>query len=236
MIRVTGLHSTIPFAGSRRPLLADLNLEVSAGESAAIVGRSGTGKTSLLSILGLMRRPEAGKIELNEHDMTRVSEAEAATKRNQLVGFVFQAYSLIPNLTVLQNVAVPAQYARGGRKIEIRKRAWELLELVGLEDFAGSKPGRLSGGEQQRVAIARALFMRPKVILADEPTGALDLETGTMVMDQLIETSRTSGASLVVVTHDSDLAQRLDHRHWLYGGCLHDLPREENHWIAGERE
>jgi putative ABC transport system ATP-binding protein len=223
MIRVCELSSTIPVAGARRVLLDGLNLEVSPGESVAIVGRSGTGKTSLLSILGLMRRPEGGTIELDGRDMTSISESRAARERNQLVGFVFQAYSLIPNLTVFQNVAIPAQYARRPQR-ETRERVMEVLDSVEMKSFAMSRPTKLSGGEQQRVAIARSLVMRPKVILADEPTGALDLDTGGRVMDLLVETTRSYGSSLVVVTHDRHVANKLDRQYWLSGGRLLEDP------------
>lgn len=219
MIEALGISSTIPATSGRRTLLDGVDLRVESGASTAIIGRSGSGKTSLLSILGLMRRPEGGTIALDGRDMSRISESRAAAERNRLIGFVFQSYSLIPHLNVYDNVALPAQYARRSKR-QIRDRVHELLDSVDIASLARSSPAALSGGEQQRVAIARALIMAPQIILADEPTGALDIETGAMVMSLLVSATRAQGASLVVVTHDRDIAKALDTQRWLLNGRL----------------
>jgi putative ABC transport system ATP-binding protein len=189
-------------SGQPLSLLRGLDLSVGRGEIVAVVGRSGSGKTSLLTLLGLMGRPQAGSLSLAGQDSAKLSDARAADLRNRLIGFVFQNYSLVPHLTVAENVALPFGYGVRASRRQARRATRAALGAVGLEAMGRSRPSRLSGGEQQRVAIARALVRAPSVLLADEPTGALDVETGREVMEVLAGAVRTAGACLVVVTHD----------------------------------
>ena len=218
VISAAGISSSIP--RTKRQLLHSIDFEVDDGESVAIQGRSGSGKTSLLSILGLMQPADAGELHVGGIDVSRISESRAATLRNELIGFVFQSYSLIGDLTVLENVALPLQYGTpaGGRARAAR--GMEMLDLVGLSGFARSRPARLSGGEQQRVAIARALVRNPRVVLADEPTGALDSSTRDEIVASLKHAASATGSCLVVVTHDSDVAAQMDRQLHLSDGVL----------------
>ncbi len=229
VLELRGLSASFPVGHGRRTLFTDVDLTVRGGETAAILGRSGSGKTTLLTLLGLMQRPEHGTITLDGTDVSTVSDADAARLRNRHIGFVFQNYSLIPHLSVLDNVLVPATYApreaSGGRRTQARRRAEELLEAVGLGGRGSDLPLRLSGGEQQRVAIARALLLEPAVVLADEPTGALDEETGTRVLDMLVATARHEGRCLVVVTHDDAVAGVMDRVFRLGEGTLREEDR-----------
>lgn len=218
VIRARGLSASIPRTVT--PLLKNINFDVHEGEAVAILGRSGSGKTSLLSILGLMQRPESGQLIVGETDVSSFSESRAAILRNELIGFVFQSYSLIGDLSVLENVTLPSEYGPTEPRRSVRARGMEMLDLVGLGKFAKSQPARLSGGEQQRVAIARALVRRPRVVLADEPTGALDSSTRDEIITLLKEATSAAGSCLVVVTHDNDVASQMDTRLYLSDGVL----------------
>jgi ABC-type lipoprotein export system ATPase subunit len=191
-------------------LVSGLDLEVEAGTSLAIVGRSGSGKTTLLSVLGLMRPPSGGTLWVDGQDVSRLSAGAAAVARNQLLGFVFQNYSLVEHLSVFDNVALPLRYGARATRADVRRRVHDQLAAVGLEAFGSRRPRSLSGGEQQRVAIARALVRAPRIVLADEPTGALDASTGTTVMQHLRDATTHAGSCLVVVTHDATLAATFD--------------------------
>lgn len=218
VIEATGLSSVIP--RTSRPLLQSVDLTVDDGESVAILGRSGSGKTSLLSILGLMQRADEGTLTIGGRDVSAVSESDAAVLRNELIGFVFQNYSLITDLSVFDNVALPLQYGAAMASSQQRNRVMAMLELVGLERFAQSRPARLSGGEQQRVAIARALVRAPKVVLADEPTGALDFSTRDEIITSLKSASNAADSCLILVTHDAAVAAQMDRRVHLADGKL----------------
>ncbi|MEP7762548.1 ABC transporter ATP-binding protein [Sanguibacter sp. 25GB23B1] len=193
-------------------LVSGLDLDVEAGTSLAIVGRSGSGKTTLLSVLGLMRPPSGGGLWVGGQDVSRLSQSAAAGARNRLLGFVFQSYSLVEHLSVFDNVAMPLQYGERTTRAETRRRVLDQLAAVGLEAFGARHPRSLSGGEQQRVAIARSLVRSPRIVLADEPTGALDTSTATTVMQHLRDATTEAGSCLVVVTHDAELASTLDRR------------------------
>lgn len=202
-------------------ILRGIDLVVDAGEHVSIVGRSGSGKSTLLNILGLLDEPTAGSIRFDGVPVQRMSAAERDRRRGLEVGFIFQQFNLLPGRTAAENVATPLLYAEPGRFWRRRRLALEMLDRVGLADRADWLPSRLSGGEQQRVAIARALVREPRVILADEPTGALDVETGQAVMRLLDGVARDSSAALVTITHDPHIAALADHRHRLDGGVLH---------------
>ena len=207
--------------GRPLPILRDISFQLAAGESVAIQGVSGSGKSTLLSLLAGLDRPTAGEIILENERLDLLPEKELARIRREKIGFVFQAFQLVPSLTVLENVLLPAAF-RSGAFSEDRGRA--LLDRVGLADRAGHFPDQLSGGEKQRAALARALVNAPKLIFADEPTGNLDSKNGRAVLDLLEEHTRTAGRALVLVTHDDAVASRADRRLRLIDGALAPAP------------
>ena len=188
-------------------LLASLALNINSGESVAILGTSGSGKSTLLGLLAGLDQPTSGRVSLAGHDMSAMDEDQRAELRAGRVGFVFQAFHLLPGLTALENVMLPGELAGG---TAVRAAASDALERVGLGPRTGHYPAQISGGEQQRVALARAIVTQPSVLFADEPTGNLDHATGTQVMDQLFEMNHSDGMTIVLVTHDASLAERCD--------------------------
>ena len=200
--------------------LNTLSFTVNDGEFVSIVGKSGAGKSTLLGVLGALDTPTSGSIEIGDTDIAKLSDHKLISYRNTSIGFVFQNYNLIPNLTAVENVMLPMEFAHVPPK-ERRERAVQLLEEVGIVDGREQrKPGKLSGGEQQRVSIARALANKPKLILADEPTGNLDSENGKMIFDLLHKLSRSENTTVVVVTHDLDIAGKTDRTFTLSDGKL----------------
>jgi ABC-type lipoprotein export system ATPase subunit len=197
--------------------LRDVSCAIAAGERVAIIGRSGSGKSTLLHLAAGIDVPTAGRIEAMGRDLAAMSERERTLHRRDQVGLVFQFFHLLPHLTVLENVVLPDLIA-GGRAADAR--ALDLLGRVGLRDRAAEPVQKLSGGEMQRVAICRALLRRPRLLLADEPTGNLDDETGRQVMELLLDLGRTEGSTLVFVTHDLDLARLADRRFRIHSGVL----------------
>lgn len=187
-----------------------VDLTLDEGVLAAIVGKSGSGKSTLLALLGALDKPTEGSIEIDGKDVTKMSGRQLTGYRRDKVGFVFQAYNLIPNLSALQNVMLPMEFAGIGRARR-KQHAAELLRQVGMSDEQMKrKPGRLSGGEQQRVAIARALANNPKLILADEPTGNLDSDTGKLIVDLLHNLAKSENVTILAVTHDDEIANQTD--------------------------
>lgn len=201
-------------------ILQGVTVAVDAGEHVAIVGRSGTGKSTLLNILGLLDAPTSGQYLLEGVPIGTLSNGARTKRRGRDFGFVFQQFNLLPGRTALENVSAPLLYARGRQFWSRTRLAAEMLERVGLGDRVDTMPDKLSGGEQQRVAIARALVRGPRVILADEPTGALDVETGGEVMDLLDEIASQTGAALVTITHDLAVAARAERQYRLAEGVL----------------
>ena len=193
------------------PVLRDVTLSVAAGDFCAILGPSGSGKSTLMNIIGLLDRPSAGQVVLDDAAVDFTSPAATARLRNLTLGFVFQAFHLMPRLTAWENVALPLLYRREDRARR-KARALAMLDQVGLADRADHRPSELSGGQKQRVALARALVGHPKLILADEPTGSLDSVTAGEVMALLRDLNRRLGVTIVMVTHDRDLAARCDRR------------------------
>ncbi|HSX05840.1 MAG TPA: ABC transporter ATP-binding protein [Candidatus Saccharimonadales bacterium] len=190
--------------------VSGISLKVPDGQFASVVGRSGSGKSTLLSLLGALDKPTSGSIVVGEHDITQMGDHELIDYRCRSIGFVFQNYNLVPSLTALENVMLPMEFANVPKAARL-ERAHQLLHEVGLEpDQMHRKPARLSGGQQQRVAIARALANKPKLILADEPTGNLDSTTGKMIFDLLHELSRKENTTIIVVTHDLEIAGKTD--------------------------
>ena len=192
--------------GSRLDILNDVSLNVEAGAHVAIVGRSGSGKTTLLNILGLLDTPSSGQVLFAGVDVGKLRKAALDRARGNGIGYVFQQFNLLAGLTTVENVMMPLGYATGSAFWRRRQIASEMLDRVGLSHRLDSYPDNLSGGEQQRVAIARALIRKPQMILADEPTGALDVETGETVMALLEEVATENGAALITITHDPAVA------------------------------
>jgi putative ABC transport system ATP-binding protein len=200
--------------------VSDVSFEVPQGCFASIIGKSGSGKSTLLSLMGALDKPTEGTITVNGKDITRLSERALNAYRRREIGFVFQSYNLVLNLTALENVMLPMEFA-GLPAARRKARARALLEQVGLDAVKQSrKPGRLSGGEQQRVSIARALANHPKLILADEPTGNLDSQTGKLIFDLLHNLARTENTTIVAVTHDLSIAGKTDLTFRLHDGTL----------------
>lgn len=199
----------------------DLNLVVYSGESLAVVGRSGSGKSTLLHLMGALDKPTSGTIEFEGQDMAKMSPDEQAHFRNSSLGFVFQFHHLLPEFSALENVAMPGLIA-GMPKNGIMENAAAMLERVGLADRMSHRPAIMSGGERQRVAIARALSLGPRVVLADEPTGNLDEKTGARIGDLLLELNAELGTTLVIVTHNQELAARMDRSLELRAGALYE--------------
>lgn len=222
-LEVRGVRKTYRSGASRLEVLRGIDLAVAPGEMLSIVGPSGAGKSTLLHIMGSLDHPDSGSVLLDGQDLFELSENARSRVRNMNIGFVFQFYHLLPEFTALENVCMPALvYGRGkfrnGR--ESRERAAGLLESVGLKDRAWHKPAELSGGEQQRVAIARALMNRPRFVLADEPSGNLDMRTGTELHALIADLNRREGQAFVIVTHDEEFARGAHRRLRMRDGVL----------------
>jgi putative ABC transport system ATP-binding protein len=217
VLRIDSLTKAFESGGKMLTVVDDVSFSVEAGETCSIVGPSGSGKTTLLGLCAGLDRPTSGSVVLCGIDLEPLDEDERAEVRNQYVGFVFQTFRLLPTLTALENVMVPAEL-RG--TADARDRAAELLEEVGLGDRLDHYPTQLSGGEQQRVAMARAFINEPRVLFADEPTGNLDAETAERVEDVLFRLNETAGTTLVLVTHDLELAERTQRVLKLRGGRI----------------
>jgi ABC-type lipoprotein export system ATPase subunit len=210
LVEVRGVSKSFRTGDHKVRVLDGVHLSVAAQESVAIVGPSGSGKSTLLNLLGTLDQPDQGTIVIDGKNLSMMAGDELARFRNRNIGFVFQSHHLLPHLTVLENVLVPvlAQASEAGE--EVLLRATQLLQRVGLADREKHLPGRLSGGERQRVAVVRALINRPRLILADEPTGALDRVSAAEVGRLLIELNREHGITLIVATHSEELAARMD--------------------------
>ena len=212
--------------GDRRlEVLKGVNMALHGGEVAALIGRSGCGKSTLLHLIGLLDRPDSGEILIDGTPAGNLSEGERAYIRNTRIGFIFQHYFLLPEFSVLENVEMPAQIAHSpgewlGRRKEYRERALALLDSVGLSTHLKSRPKTLSGGERQRVSVARALILQPHILLCDEPTGNLDPETGSHIMELIFTLSRKQGTAVLVVTHDRAFSARADRTYLLEQGAL----------------
>jgi putative ABC transport system ATP-binding protein len=221
LVQLSGITKILKGQEEPREILAGVDLTVQRGESVAVVGRSGSGKSTLLSLVGMFDRADSGQYLWRDQDVTRVSERRAAKLRSAEFGFVFQRFFLLKHLTAAQNVAMALVNGQGWLpRRKRRQKVIAAMEKVGIAHLAKQKPPRLSGGEQQRVAIARALVREPKMLLADEPTGALDTETGNMVIDVLHAATVEDGCGLILVTHDWDHASRMGRVMRLTDGIL----------------
>jgi putative ABC transport system ATP-binding protein len=210
MIRLANVEKVYQTKTIETVALGDVNLTVARGEFVSIMGPSGCGKSTLLSIMGLLDEPTKGTVEIAGRPVASYTDRELARLRNEHIGFVFQSYHLIPDLSVLDNVELPLLYRAGIGGKERRQRAFAALDRVGLSARTAHFPGQLSGGQRQRVAIARAVAGNPSLILADEPTGNLDSVMGDEIMDLLLDLHRREGTTLVMVTHDEQMARRTE--------------------------
>jgi putative ABC transport system ATP-binding protein len=217
LLRVEALGKTVPNGNTGLTILDGVSFEVYAGEAVAIVGVSGSGKSTLLGLLAGLDMPTGGQVHIDGHDLFSLDEDGRAAFRARMLGFVFQSFQLLPAMNALENVMLPLELA--GRR-DARETARLMLERVGLGERLEHYPKQLSGGEQQRVAIARAFVTRPALLLADEPTGNLDADTGRQVADLMFELNRERGTTLVLVTHDEALSQRCNRILRLAGGRL----------------
>ena len=222
MIKLENLSKTFFKDGTRIDVLRHLNMEINKGDSLAVVGVSGAGKSTLIHILGTLDHPTSGVLSIAGHNVFEWREKKIAAFRNATIGFVFQFNNLLPEFTALENTMMPALISGLSKKLATQK-AEQLLAEVGLDHRLKHKPGELSGGEQQRVAIARSLVMEPEILLADEPTGNLDTETGKKIEDLLVDLNTEKKITLVVVTHNKLLADRMTGRIGLRDGEMYDV-------------
>lgn len=221
LLRLEGVTRSVRLPdASVLEILKGVDLHVDTGDHVSVVGRSGSGKTTLLNLLGLLDSPTSGTIHFEDRLVSTLSSGARDRARGADIGFIFQQFNLLPGRTALENVMTPLLYASGSVFWRRSKIAAEMLERVGLSARMSSMPEKLSGGEQQRVAIARALVRGPRLILADEPTGALDIETGASVMHLLDEVAEASGAALITITHDTNVAALARRHYRLDGGVL----------------
>ena len=227
LIQAVNLHKTFEIGREKLTVLGGCSLAAKQGEFVAIMGASGSGKSTLLHILGLLDRPDRGKVEIDGQDAFALSSGKQDRLRNQDIGFVFQFYHLLPELTLVENIMLPAMVGTsllgwGSQKRTVLQRAGELMEQVGLADRAKQWPATLSGGERQRTAIARALMSRPRLLLADEPTGNLDATSGKAILDILLRLNR-DGQTIILVTHDAAVAALAHRQLELIGGQLREM-------------
>ncbi len=223
LLELTNVSKSYPAAddGATLPVLKNVSLRIDAGETLAIVGPSGAGKSTLLNIIGTLDRPDSGTVMLDGQDLSKLDDNELATLRSHSIGLIFQMHHLLPQCTVLENVLVPTLAGKkADRKEEAVKRANRLLKRVGLGSRLNHRPGQLSGGERQRVAVVRALINEPKLLLADEPTGALDRAASDNLTELLLELNHEEGVALIVITHALTLADRMSQKREISDGTL----------------
>lgn len=222
VLKLDALHRVYHQGGEDLPILRGANLEIQAGEMVALVGPSGSGKTTLLQLAGLLEKPDKGDVLMAGEKTSRLSDNKRTRLRSQHAGFVFQSHHLLPEFTALENVVMP-QIIAGTATRKAEKVARELLASVGLVERMTHRPTQLSGGEQQRVAVARALANSPKILIADEPTGNLDVTTSQKVFEMILELTRLQGMSALIATHSRELASKMDRAVTLVDGEIHPV-------------
>ncbi|MCY4150344.1 MAG: ABC transporter ATP-binding protein [Gammaproteobacteria bacterium] len=218
MLQASRLFKSIEHAGSNLEILSDISMDIAAGSTVSMTGPSGSGKTTLLGILAGLDLPSSGSITLLGQTISTMDEDQRAKLRNGRVGFVFQSFHLLPNLTALENISLALEVMPGSQ--DIRERSVQSLQSVGLSDRASHLPSQLSGGEQQRVALARSMVVNPAILFADEPTGNLDHQTSRQIVDLMFSLVEQRGSTLVLATHDHQLAERCDVRYRIEAGQL----------------
>ena len=218
MISLSNVSKTYLLGDDVVKAVDDVTLSIKKGEYASILGTSGSGKSILMHIIGLLDRPTSGKVIINNKDISKLSDDQLSILRNTFVGFVFQQFNLINKLTVLENVALPAIYFKSKLDFDPMKKASELLTKFGMEKRMNFYPNKISGGQQQRVAIARSLIMNPDLILADEPTGNLDSKTGDEILDILENLNKKTGVTVILVTHEKEVANRTRRKIYIKDG------------------
>ncbi len=217
MIRLTGIERVFRVGGEEVHALRGVDLAIAPGEYLSIMGPSGSGKSTLLNVLGLLDRPNAGRYELNGRDVTGLADDELARVRREAIGFVFQFFHLVPRLTAAQNIELPMVGVEPSARVRAH-RVEELLETVGMSGFARRMPDSLSGGERQRIAVARSLANRPRILLADEPTGELDSANSGRIMEMMARLRAERGVTMLIVTHDPQTAAYCDRRYQVVDG------------------
>ncbi len=220
MLKLTNIHKSYKHNGNTIDVLKGIDITVNQGDTLAVIGASGAGKSTLLNIMGALERPTGGKVTFQGRDTSDIDESGLCRLRNKEIGFVFQFHHLLPEFNAIENTIMPALIARMGIK-EAKEKAEQILSKVGLAERFSHRTGELSGGEQQRVAIARALMMQPKLLLADEPTGNLDRKTGKEIVDLLLRIRDEEGLSMVIVTHNQQLADNMTKVTEIVDGKLH---------------
>jgi ABC-type lipoprotein export system ATPase subunit len=208
MIKLSHVYKEYNISGEIFTALSDISLTISKGDYVGIIGPSGSGKSTLMHIIGLLDLPTKGTVTINDRDISGLADDDLSTLRSEFVGFVFQQFNLINKMSVLENIMLPTIYARKKLTFNPRERAMSIVQRFGLTGKERSYPNKISGGQQQRVAIARALMMNPELILADEPTGNLDTKTGNAILDILEDLNRTGNVTVVIITHEPDVAAR----------------------------
>ena len=219
MLELADIHRSFKVGPGRMPILNGVSLSVAKGELVSIMGGSGSGKTTLMNIIGLLDKPSSGTYAVDGQDVLRAQADDLSRLRNRLIGFVFQSFFLLPRLNAWRNVALPLMY-RGTPEAEARRRALAMLGRVGLDERTEHMPAQLSGGQRQRVAIARALVGEPSVVLADEPTGALDPKVSGEIMELFLEMNRELGVLIIIITHDPGVAAQCPRRIVLDAGLI----------------
>lgn len=226
VLRLASLQKSYAIGPVTTEVLQEIDLEVKAGDLLSVMGPSGSGKSTLMHIIGLLDRPTSGSCCLNGRDVSKLDDSVLSALRNQHIGFVFQSFNLLANLTALENVCLPLVY-RGIRSPEMKRRAGALLEQVGMSDRMNHRPSQLSGGQKQRVAIARALVGEPELLLADEPTGALDSEMAGEVMNLLLQLNAEQGITVLIITHDPLVARQCIRQLHLRDGKLLEVKEQD---------